>query len=104
MELAGRNVLVVGLGLSGLSMARWLQRRGAQVRVADTRDAPPYAAQLAAEMPQIPVATGAFRRESFEGIDLIAVSPGVPVAEPMIAQAQRGGIPVVGDIELFAQA
>jgi UDP-N-acetylmuramoylalanine--D-glutamate ligase len=104
MELAGRNVLVVGLGLSGLSMARWLQRRGAQVRVADTRDAPPYAAQLAAEMPQIPVATGAFRRESFEGIDLIAVSPGVPVAEPMIAQAQHGGIPVVGDIELFAQA
>src|SRR5678816_3071098 len=104
MELVGRNVLVVGLGLSGLSMARWLQRRGAQVRVVDTREAPPYAAQLALELPQIPVATGAFRRESFEGIDVIAASPGVPLAEPMIAQAQSSGVPVVGDIELFAQA
>src|SRR5690242_16137511 len=104
MELAGRNVLVVGLGLSGLSMARWLQRRGAYVRVADTREAPPYAAQLAQEMPQVPVVTGAFRRESFEGIDLIAVSPGVPVAEPLIAQSCSRGVSVVGDIELFAQA
>jgi len=85
-------------------MARWLHRQGAHVRVADTRDAPPYAAQLAAELPQVPVAAGAFRRESFEGIDLVAVSPGVPVSEPMIAQARSRGVAVVGDIELFAQA
>jgi UDP-N-acetylmuramoylalanine--D-glutamate ligase len=104
MELDGRNVLVVGLGLSGLSMARWLNRRGAHVRVADTRDAPPCAPQLAAEMPHVPVATGAFRRESFEGIDLMAVSPGVPMSEPMIVQAQGRGVEAVGDIELFAQA
>ena len=82
MELGGRNVLVVGLGLSGLSMARWLNRRGANVRVVDTRAAPPCALQLAAEMPHVPVATGAFRRESFEGIDLMAVSPGVPIHRP----------------------
>jgi len=104
MELYGRNVVVVGLGLSGLSMVRWLHRQGAHVRVADTRDAPPYAAQLAAELAQVPVATGAFRRESFEGIDLVAVSPGVPVSEPMIAEARSRGVAVVGDIELFAHA
>jgi UDP-N-acetylmuramoylalanine--D-glutamate ligase len=104
MELGGRNVLVIGLGLSGLSMARWLNRRGANVRVIDTRAAPPCALQLAAEMPHVPVATGAFRRESFEGIDLMAVSPGVPMSEPSIAQAQRRGVEAVGDIELFAQA
>src|SRR5690349_2435074 len=104
MELAGRKVLVVGLGLSGLSMARWLNRRGAQVRVVDTRAAPPCAPQLATELPQIPVATGAFQRESFEGIDLVAVSPGVPLADPSIAHARGRGIDVVGDIELFAQA
>jgi UDP-N-acetylmuramoylalanine--D-glutamate ligase len=104
MELSGRKVLVVGLGLSGLSMARWLNRRGAQVRVVDTRSAPPCAPQLATELPQIPMTTGAFQRESFEGIDLLAVSPGVPLTEPSIAHVRSQGVDVVGDIELFAQA
>src|SRR5262249_9983981 len=104
MELAGRNALVVGLGLSGLSMARWLNHRGAHVRVVDTRTAPPCTPQLAAELPHVPVTTGAFRRDSFEGIDLLAVSPGVPLSEPLIAQTQRRGVETLGDIELFARA
>jgi UDP-N-acetylmuramoylalanine--D-glutamate ligase len=95
---------VLGLGLTGLTLARYLARRGANVRVADTRAAPPCAAQLASELPQVQVSTGAFRRESFEGIDLMAVSPGVPLSEPMIAQARSRGVAAVGDIELFAQA
>ena len=104
MELAGRNALVLGLGVSGLSMARWLSRRGARVSVADTRQAPPCAAQLARELPDVPVATGPFRRESFERVDLVAISPGVSTAEPLVRGAGSEGIPVVGDIELFAQA
>ena len=104
MDLAGRNALVLGLGLSGLSMARWLSRKGARVRVADTRPAPPCAAQLARELPDVPVATGPFRSESFEHVDLVAVSPGVSIAEPLGRRADSDGIPVVGDIELFAQA
>ena len=95
---------MVGLGLSGLSMARWLSSRGALVRVVDTRAAPTRAPQLAAELPHVPLATGAFRRESFDGIDLMALSPGVALSEPMIAQARSRGVPAVGDIELFAQA
>jgi UDP-N-acetylmuramoylalanine--D-glutamate ligase len=103
MELAGRKVLVVGLGLSGLSMARWLHGRGALVRAVDTRATPPHASQLASELPQIPVRTGAFQRESFAGIDLLAVSPGVPLEDPQIAEAIGRGVPAVGDVELFAQ-
>jgi len=104
MELAGNDVLVVGLGVSGLSMARWLTRQGAHVRVADTRDAPPAAAQLARELPEVSIATGPFRIEDFAAADVIAISPGVAVSEPLVAQAAQRGVPVVGDIELFAQA
>jgi UDP-N-acetylmuramoylalanine--D-glutamate ligase len=104
MELAGRNALVLGLGVSGLSMARWLNRHGANVRVADTRESPPCAAQLQRELPGIPVATGNLRPESFHNIDLIAISPGVPTSELLVEAAANRGVPVVGDIELFAQA
>ncbi|PWT74393.1 MAG: UDP-N-acetylmuramoyl-L-alanine--D-glutamate ligase [Proteobacteria bacterium] len=85
-------------------MARWLTRHGARVRVADTRNVPPCAEQLARELPDVPVSTGPFRRESFERVDLVAISPGVSTAEPLVRIAYSGGIPVVGDIELFAQA
>jgi UDP-N-acetylmuramoylalanine--D-glutamate ligase len=104
MELAGRNALVLGLGVSGLSMARWLSHHGAHVRVADTRETPPCAAQLRRELPGIPVTTGSLRPESFHNVDLIAISPGVPTAEPLVETAASRGVPVVGDIELFAQA
>jgi UDP-N-acetylmuramoylalanine--D-glutamate ligase len=104
MELAGKQALVIGLGVSGLSMARWLASRGARVRVADTRSAPPCAGQLARELPAVPVATGPWGEDLFAQTDLIALSPGVPASEPSIAAAAARGIPVIGDIELFAQA
>jgi len=104
MELAGRNALVLGLGVSGLSMARWLSHRGAHVRVADTRPTPPCGAQLEREFPDVPVITGTLRPESFHNVDLIAISPGVPTTEPLVETAANSGVPVVGDIELFAQA
>ena len=104
MELAGRNALVLGLGASGLSMARWLRHSGARVRVADTRAVPPCASQLQRESPDVPVDIGALRRESFDGAELIAISPGVSLAEPLVETAAGRGVPVVGDIELFAQA
>jgi UDP-N-acetylmuramoylalanine--D-glutamate ligase len=86
-----------------MSMARWLNARGVSVRVADSREAPPFAAQLHAELPAIELHTGAFRQESFTGMDLVAVSPGVPLAEPLVRAAADRGIDVVGDIELFAR-
>jgi UDP-N-acetylmuramoylalanine--D-glutamate ligase len=104
MNLAGKSALVLGLGETGLSMARYLERRGARVRVADTRDDPPGLAALGAKVPQAELVLGAFRDASFAGVDLIAISPGVPLATPQVRAAAARGVPVVGDIELFAQA
>lgn len=84
-------------------MARWLSDRGAAVRVADSRPQPPFAAQLAAELPQVKIDTGAFRPESFAEAQMIAISPGVPLAEPLVQQSMARGVEVVGDIELFAR-
>ncbi len=103
-ELRGKSILVLGLGETGLSLVRWMLVHGAQVRVADSRDAPPALASLQASHPQVEVRCGIFRSELLEGISLIAISPGIPLADPFVQKAIAHGIPVVGDIELFAQS
>jgi len=104
VSFAGRKVLVLGLGDTGLSMAKWLARRGADVRVADTRAAPPRLADLRRSLPGVTADCGPFQEASFARIDLIAISPGVPLADPNVQRALAAGTRVVGDIELFAQA
>jgi len=99
MNLAGKKVLVLGLGDSGLSMVRWLVRHGAQIRAADSRTAPPHAARLREQLPQVEIALGPFAESLFQGVDLIAISPGVALSSLPPVQ-----VPVVGDVELFALA
>ena len=83
-------------------MATWLTRHGARVRAADTRAHPPHADRLKRQLPQAEIITGGFTEACFKNIDLIAISPGVPLAEPMLASALQRGVPVVGDVEIFA--
>ena len=103
MELAGKTVLVLGLGETGLSMARWIARHGGTVRAADTRAAPPALEALRAAVPQAGVTTGPFTPALLDGIDLVAASPGVPLGEQVVATALGRGLEVVGDVELFAR-
>lgn len=102
MELDGKSVLVLGLGESGLAMVKWLSRQGACVRVADSREAPPHADALRAVAPDASLFTGPFAAKAFAAVDLIAISPGVPVEEPLVQDALVRGVPVVSEIELFA--
>ena len=104
MNLNGKNALVLGLGETGLSMARFLARRGARVRVADSRANPPNLEALAEDVPQAELVLGDFCDETFTGADLVAISPGVPLTTPQVRTAVARGTVVVGDIELFAQA
>ncbi len=101
---AGRRAIVLGLGLTGWSAARWLRAHGADVVVADTRVAPPFEEQLARELPDVPVRKGAFGDEHFSGRDLLVLSPGLSKDQPVIARAVAAGAELVGDIELFARA
>ncbi len=102
MNLQGKIILVLGMGETGLSMVKWLLQQGAIVRVADSRNEPPHKKELLQVYPQLHVHTGPFQPEIFSDIDMIAISPGVPVAEPCIQQAVQRGIPVVGDMDLFS--
>ena len=104
MEWKDRKVLVLGLGDTGLSMTRWLARHGARVSVADTRAEPPHARTLAAERAGIPLAAGPWREDLFTEADTIAISPGIDRREPYVTGALARGVPIVGDIEIFALA
>jgi UDP-N-acetylmuramoylalanine--D-glutamate ligase len=104
MDLSGRKVLVLGLGETGLSMARFLARRGAHLRIADTRDAPPALDALCRAMPDAEVALGRFEARLLDGVDMVAISPGVPLADEVPQTAAARGIEIVGDVELLARA
>ena len=99
-----RRAVVLGLGITGVSTARYLARHGADLRVADTRSDPPGRAALARELPSVPLQTGPFSAATFEGVDLVAISPGVPKDQPAIGDAVAAGAELVGDVELFARA
>jgi UDP-N-acetylmuramoylalanine--D-glutamate ligase len=100
---AAARVLVVGLGKTGASVARFLARRGAAVAVTDTRLTPPGLDALRQDLPDVALFLGGFDRTAFAAAELLVVSPGVSVEEPLIREARARDVPVVGDIELFAQ-
>ena len=102
MQLKGIQVLVLGLGESGLAMAKWLARQGARVRVADSRTQPPNAEALRLAVPNSTLRSGPFVADTFAGVDLVAISPGVPVQEPCVQAVLARGVPVVSEVELFA--
>lgn len=107
MNYDGKLALVLGLGESGLAMAHWLARGGARVRVADTRAEPQRLPALRTAAPDAQFVAGEFGADLLEGVDFVAVSPGLApdreLAAIMPAAAARD-IPVWGEIELFAQA
>ncbi|MDC7713336.1 UDP-N-acetylmuramoyl-L-alanine--D-glutamate ligase [Vogesella sp. LYT5W] len=103
MDLAKRHVIVIGLGDTGVSAARWLLAHGAHVTIADSRDQPANAANVAAEL-GVSLRLGAFADATFADADMLMVSPGVSCRSPAIADFARRGGEVVGDVELWARA
>ena len=107
MNYEGKHALVLGLGESGLAMARWLARCGAAVRVADTRAEPVRLPALQETVPTAQFVAGNFDASLLEGIDFVALSPGLAPNKELAGIAPAAAardIPLWGEIELFAQA
>ncbi len=106
MELKGKRVLILGLGESGLACTLWCLRQGAQVRVADSRSAPPYLAELNRRLASADFRpefiAGEFGNALLQDIDLLVLSPGLSAGLEVVHEARARGLPVVGEIELFA--
>jgi UDP-N-acetylmuramoylalanine--D-glutamate ligase len=106
--LNGLQVLVLGLGESGLAMARWCARCGAQVRVWDSREDAPNAAALTEHVPAAELLRGALTDAAFAGVKLVLKSPGLSPTDERIAaplaRAADMGVLVQGELDLFARA
>ena len=100
-------MLVLGLGESGLAMARWCARWGARVSVADSRDNPPHAHTLRRELPQVQLRQGV-AAEVLGDARLVLKSPGLSprdeALQPLLAAARERGVDVQGELYLFARA
>ncbi len=97
------RTVIVGLGKTGLSCARYLAARAVPLAVTDSRAHPPGLACLQQELPQVALFMQGFDAQILARAEQIVVSPGVSLKEPIIAAAVARGIPVLGDIELFAR-
>ncbi|HEY3046063.1 MAG TPA: UDP-N-acetylmuramoyl-L-alanine--D-glutamate ligase, partial [Polaromonas sp.] len=107
-HLQDQTVLILGLGASGLAMARWCVRHGALVTVADSREAPALLATLRQELPDVKFVSGAFTPDLVQGTAVRAVyrSPGLApaVIAPVVDAARAMGLPVGGELDLFSRA
>jgi UDP-N-acetylmuramoylalanine--D-glutamate ligase len=98
------SAVIVGLGKTGFSCARYLHQHGWRVAVTDTRENPPELARLRALDPQIPVRLGGLDTKLLDDALCVVVSPGVSLSEAFFVEARRRGLDIVGDVELFARA
>ncbi len=94
--------LVVGMGMTGLSVVRYLHGLGEQVVVVDSRDLPPGMKLLKEKFPDVELHTGKFKSALFTSARRIVVSPGVAMSEAALQEAKEQGVEITGDMDLFA--
>ncbi|MEZ5498566.1 MAG: UDP-N-acetylmuramoyl-L-alanine--D-glutamate ligase [Steroidobacteraceae bacterium] len=97
------RAIVVGLGDSGLSVLRYLDRRDWRLLGIDTRTQPPARAQIEAQLPRVQLDCGRLDPARLEPGDLVVVAPGLRRDGPFFARARELQLEIIGDIELFAR-
>ncbi|MDH5423646.1 MAG: UDP-N-acetylmuramoyl-L-alanine--D-glutamate ligase [Gammaproteobacteria bacterium] len=97
------NIIILGLGVTGLSVARYLSAKNINPLVVDSREHPPGESDLKQQFPQIECAFGVFDKDMLAKAGQIIISPGMSLKLPEIEYAQSQGVEVIGDIELFAR-
>ncbi|SUB73255.1 UDP-N-acetylmuramoylalanine--D-glutamate ligase [Pluralibacter gergoviae] len=99
-DYQGKNVVIIGLGLTGLSCVDFFIDRGVTPRVMDTRSAPPGLDKLPEGVERY---LGGLNDDWLLAADLIVASPGIALAHPSLSAAADAGVEIVGDIELFCR-
>ena len=102
-EITQQSIVIVGLGQTGLSCARFLVGKGFAVAIMDSREQPPGLEALQQEYPEVLIKTGGFDADWLTDADMVVLSPGVDPRHEMIQLAEQRGIEIVGDVELFAR-
>jgi UDP-N-acetylmuramoylalanine--D-glutamate ligase len=100
-QVEGKRIVVVGAARSGIAAAALLARRGATVTLADLKPDLPEASSLAAQ--GVALALGPHDPKLFTGANLIVLSPGVPLRQPVLTRARRAKVPIIGEIELASR-
>ncbi|MCG8413740.1 MAG: UDP-N-acetylmuramoyl-L-alanine--D-glutamate ligase [Pseudomonadales bacterium] len=95
--------LIVGLGATGMSCARYFAAKGEAFKVVDSRPNPPALAELQQNFPGVSCELGDFKQQTFLQASELVVSPGVSLKTPAIVAARESGVPVTGDIDIFAK-
>lgn len=98
-----RNTAILGMGATGLSVARFLSSIGKSFVFADSRAEPPRLQEVIQKYPDTPLVLGAFDEQLFANLDQVIVSPGISLQEPALIAAREAGITLIGDIELFLE-
>ncbi len=100
-DARGSRDLVIGLGKTGYACAQHLHAKGHDVLVNDSRGVPPLARRLRRDLPDVEMHLGGFDIALLDRVDRVIVSPGVPMSEPLLVEAVRRDMVVLGDIDLF---
>jgi len=95
--------IILGLGKTGLSTARFLSKQGINCMICDHQSNPPKLASLKAELPKVPVQCGAFNADLLSRAQVLYVSPGISLNNPAIMQAKQNGVKISGDIDLLSK-
>lgn len=98
-----KRAMIIGLGKTGLSCARFLAAQGYAVAVTDSRESPPALEAIREELPDAAIFVGGFSDVALAHSDLVVVSPGIPLHDPFVSRVRESGVEMVGDIELFAR-
>lgn len=99
-----QRYLVVGLGLTGYSVACYLLQHGYECKVQDNREQPPFLAALLKIYPDVEVIQQELSEAIVRTTDCLVVSPGVSIRSPLLKKVTESGRRIIGDIELFAEA
>lgn len=97
------DYLIIGLGKTGLSVARFLTAKGKAFSIADTRVNPPGLENFRQQWPDVSIWLGPLDVELTSSVNCLVVSPGISIADAAIEAAQKLGVSVIGDIELFCR-